>query len=382
VIADAFFLVSPFTREAAYWYAASTDLLAAAAGLGMLHALLSARPALAALALAVACLSKESAVVLPVLGALVLRGADPATPAPVILRRTAVLLPVLAAYGVVRTLVLGGIGGSGDVGAPAGAKLVQLASGWIHAFSASDVIAEPLAWILGGAGTIAAAAATWRARPRPWVPWCFVAVALAPLGAAPWIVGARYFYLAAVGVAWLVAIALGRAPAPAIVGVFGLLLGIGLAQDLARHGDVASYRARVAAARRAAVAGLAEGHATFHIDGGIKDLDLAVKEDPRAAARADTLLVLGDVPASFVLVPARRSADVDFLLARPPLPPSGAYRFGQQRIVGLARRGDEPSLDEVIRRFPDIRFIRLRLGPGGHIVPRDVTQSILRPDEP
>jgi hypothetical protein len=45
-------------------------------------------------------------------------------------------------------------------------------------------------------------------------------------------------------------------------------------------------------------------------------------------------------------------------------------------VVGLARRGDEPTLDEVVARLPDVRFIRLRPTPGGHVVARDVTEEI------
>jgi hypothetical protein len=46
--------------------------------------------------------------------------------------------------------------------------------------------------------------------------------------------------------------------------------------------------------------------------------------------------------------------------------------------VGLARRGDEPSLDEVVRSFPDVRFIRLRPTPGGRVVARDLTDEVKR----
>jgi hypothetical protein len=44
--------------------------------------------------------------------------------------------------------------------------------------------------------------------------------------------------------------------------------------------------------------------------------------------------------------------------------------------VGLARRGDEPTFDEVLARFPDLRFIRLRPTPGGRIVARDLTLEV------
>ena len=75
------------------------------------------------------------------------------------------------------------------------------------------------------------------------------------------------------------------------------------------------------------------------------------------------MLVLTDVPASFVIVPPALAAAAAPLIAQPPLPPSGAYRFGDVRVVGLARREDEPTLREVWQRFPDIRFVRLRPVP-------------------
>jgi hypothetical protein len=114
----------------------------------------------------------------------------------------------------------------------------------------------------------------------------------------------------------------------------------------------------------------------FHIAGGIKDLDLAVKESPALRPWEDQILVLGDVPASFAVIPDALRASADFLVASPPLPPSGAYRFGSRRVVGLARRGDEPTLADALARFPDLRFIRLRPSPGGRVIPRDVTEEI------
>ena len=86
--------------------------------------------------------------------------------------------------------------------------------------------------------------------------------------------------------------------------------------------------------------------------------------------------MLGDVPASFVAIPDALAGAAAFLVAAPPLPPSGAYQFGTRRVVGLARRGDEPTLDELVARFPDVRFIRLRPTPGGRVVARDVTEEI------
>ncbi len=88
--------------------------------------------------------------------------------------------------------------------------------------------------------------------------------------------------------------------------------------------------------------------------------------------------MLGDVPASFVALPDALGDRADFLIASPSLPPSGAYRFGARRVVGLARRGDDPTLDELVQHFPDVRFIRLRPTPvgGGRVVARDVTDEI------
>jgi hypothetical protein len=103
--------------------------------------------------------------------------------------------------------------------------------------------------------------------------------------AAGWAVGARYFYLPAVGLAWAVAEALagaGGRRAPTIAAV--LLLSAAAGGQ--RRADVVSYDRRVAAARRVVAAGAAAGHRVFHIMSGVKDLDLAVKEDRALAAAA------------------------------------------------------------------------------------------------
>ena len=150
---------------------------------------------------------------------------------------------------------------------------------------------------------------SWRSRGgggglRRWTPFAFAAVAAAPLFAAGWAVGARYYYLPSVGLCWAVAEALtdvGTAPARVTLGA--ALLLVGAAQAAERRQEVVSYDRRVAAARRAVAAGLAAGHHVFHVDGGIKDLDLALKEDP--TIEAGEVLVLSDVPASFAIVPPR-----------------------------------------------------------------------------
>jgi hypothetical protein len=136
----------------------------------------------------------------------------------------------------------------------------------------------------------------------------------------------------------------------------------------------------VNAARCAVIAGLAGGHSAFHVASGVKDLDLALKHfsDVRQAEGPQPrLLVLADVPVSFVLLPPALADRAAFLLASPPIPPSGAYQFGTGRVVGLARRHDDPELAEVIRHFPDLRFLRFSSSPDGAAAVRDVTDSVL-----
>ena len=389
-IAAALFFLAPVTQEAAFWYAASTDLLATVFALAAVIASLRDRLWRAALLFAVACWSKESAVVVPALAAVALRAQEPGRGWRAIAARAGCLLPVVGVYAVARFAVLGGIGRSGDIQTSAVGKLVQILSGLAHAPTGSVITHEGIAWLIGlatwGLLAITAARARWRSRgpepeeavaalkPVPALAWMLVAVA--PLLAAPWIVGARYFYLPAVGLAWLAAEVLARARTVIVVGVLAALAGLDAAQFAGRSADIRSYDARLAAARRAVADGLAHGFNTFHVAAGIKDLDLAVKEDPRFAPHESDLVVIGDVPASFAALPRARMSELDFLVARPPLPPAGAYAFGDRRVVGLARRGDDPSLDEVLGRLPHMRFIRLRLGPGGRIITRDVTDTL------
>ncbi len=385
LIAATLFFVAPFVREAAYWYSASTDLLASVLGLGAVLALSGRRPLLGMLLFGGACWSKESAIVVPTLAVLILRVREPQTRWSVITKRVAVTIPVMLVYLASRTIVLHGIGGSGDEATTFGGKCLQIGAGLIHAGPAADLLSDPLVLTLGIATWVALLVGTARlARsevcpPFPWAPLAWIVLAILPLLAAPWIVGARYFYLAAIGIAWLAAELLAPTSIVVTVGVFAALAGFDVAQTVVRRTDVISYEARLSAARRAVAAGLDDGHTTFHIASGIKDLDLAVKGDPHLSRR-DSFVVLGDVPASFVALPGNRARDFDFLLARPHLPPSGAYLFGSRRIVGLARRGDDPTLDEVVQRLPGIRFVRLRLGPRGRVVYRDVTDAMLNSD--
>lgn len=385
LFAAALFFLSPVTQEAAFWFSASTDLLATALGLGAVIAVLRGHPGRAALLGAAAYWSKESALVLPLLAVLALLAQQPRRPIGQIVKYVGPLAVVAALYAGNRTLVLKGLGQAGDPPAALGGKLIQIISGLAHLVSGQVIAHEGIAWTIGIATWIAllvGGSRSWRRGQRDGgVPiaaaaLAWVVVAALPLLAAPWVVGARYFYLPAVGVAWLAGTLLAGAPMPVAVGVLAMLAGLDLAQDLGRHADIQSYQARVTAARRAVADGLDHGFNTFHIAAGVKDLDLAVKEDLAFADHEADLVVLDDVPASFVALPELRAGQLEFLLAQPPLPPTGAYRFGARRIVGLARRGDDPTLDEVTARLPAIRFIRLRTGPGGRIVARDVTDSL------
>jgi hypothetical protein len=291
-------------------------------------------------------------------------------------------LILLAAVSLVRRAVLHGWGGSGDPRAGLTGTLVQIFAGFAEIFTGGAVFPAPLGLAVGTmilALTVFAIARRAQRKERPLAPWTpilFAAIAAAPLCAAGWAVGARYYYLPSVGLCWAIAEALSDAGPAARLTLGAALLLVGGAQAMERRQDVVSYDRRVGAARRAVSAGLAAGHHLFHVDGGIKDLDLAVKEDP--AIEAAEVLVLGDVPASFAIVPPRFAPAAAILLAAPPLPPSGAYQLGDARVVGLARRGDEPDLDEVLARFPDLRFVRLRSVRGGRVIARDLTEEIKR----
>jgi hypothetical protein len=379
--AAALMFLAPQNLAAALWFSATTDLLATVLVLATLLALVRGQRAVAAAAALAAFLCKESAFVLPLLSALVLwfegQRRDPAE------RRRAWLalapqLLLLGAVVAVRHAVLHGWGGSGDARAGVAGTLLQIYGGFADTFTGSDALPTPLAL---GTGTmilalaIVAIARRGRGAAR-WAPFAFAVVAAAPLFAAGWAVGARYYYLPAVGLCWAAAEALSEVGAPARIVLCAALLLVGGAQAALRRQDVVSYDRRVAAARRAVVAGLAVGHHLFHVDGGIKDLDLALKED--AALEAGQVLVLSDVPASFAVIPPAFQAGASMVIASPPLPPSGAYVFGDVRVVGLARRGDEPDLAEALARFPDLRLVRLRSIRGGQVIARDLTEELER----
>jgi hypothetical protein len=384
--AGALFFLGPATRETALWFVAAPDLMAAAAVLGSLIALVRGRTIASVALAAVAYFCKESALTLPLLALVVIAAAPGAGGVPWRARwrrRALAVVPhavVAILFFAIRWRILGGLGGTGDQRASPAVKLVQLASGFVQLIAGSDVVPEPLAWGLGVGALGLAAYAAGRAARRGdrWglAPVVFAGLAALPMLGAGWLVGARYFYLSAVGVAWLAGEGLARGGDAARVVVVLALLVLGGLQAIERHDEVTSYDRRVAAARRAVADGARAGHRVFHVVSGVKDLDLAVKEAPELAPFRDRILVLGDVPASFAIIPSDLEQAAEMLVASPPLPPSGAYRFGDRRVVGLARRGDEPALDELLIRFPDARFIRLRLTPGGHVIARDATEEV------
>lgn len=248
---------------------------------------------------------------------------------------------------------------------------MQLLGGLVHAVTAYPPFPEGLAWLVGAPVLAVAGIMAWRARGRARFPLLWTVLALLPLPAAGWVVGARYFYLPAVGLMLLLAWALdGRGPALRIT-VLGVLAALGLAGTITRTVEIHRYRALLATARQAVSAG--NGH-IYLVRNAVKDLDLALKLTTPASQLPQPLLLIPDVPASFVWMPETLAARASFLLAQPPLPPSGAYRFGDQRIVGLARRQEAPDLDDVLARLPDLRIVEL-VPSGDRFVFRDVTPT-------
>ena len=216
----------------------------------------------------------------------------------------------------------------------AGALVVQFRPGW-PVFTGDLVVPLPLAWWRRDA-----ALALWSAARRSggigrFAPFAFVG-SRRPPPAAGLVVGARYDYCPPSGSAgppprpWRRAGSPARHPGAAL-----LLLGALRPRPAAR---LVSYdgglRRRAVPSQRGGA-----GHASS-TSMEASDLDLAIKEDP-ALAPAE-LLVLGDVPASFAIVPPGwRSCPP--LLAAPPFPPSGAYRFGESPWSGWPAAATSPT---------------------------------------
>jgi hypothetical protein len=367
-LAGTLFFVAPAEREAALWFSASTDLVAAAAMLGSLACLLSRRRALRVVSVglaAVAYFSKETALAFPFLVASVLWYLQPPSDRHGRSRLWRIgtrLVPYCAAgagYLLARSLVLHGIGGNNDPRAPSWALAIQIVGGWAHAVSAYAPLPEWAALLAGALALAAAAFALRRSRLAILAGlWAGLAVVLLP--AAGWVVGARYFYFSAAGLMLLLALALERARPWLSVAAVVVLAGLGAVAAHRRSSEIRLYRQVVSAAGQAVADGAAKGDHLFLVRGAVKDLDLAIKLDAGAPDVLAGVVAIPDVPASFVWLPARLAERLSFLLAEPPLPPSGAYRFGSERIVGLARREEAPDFDEVLARLPDLRIIRLK----------------------
>jgi hypothetical protein len=400
--AGALFLVAPAEREAALWFSASTDLLATLATLAALVCLLrqslkwepwkgshtlprwcaasKARRlptrlgwrAVSVVLAALAYFSKETALVLPLLGVAALWGRAAQRRLSLRALVTPVLphLVVAVGYLAVRFAVLRGLGGSNDPVAPWWGRGLQMTGGLVHAVTAYAPFPEVLAWLVGGG--LLLIAGVFALRARAWFPVLWTLLALLPLPAAGWVVGARYFYLPAVGLMLMLALAADTRGLAAMIAAISLLAVMGLGSTAARMGEVRRYRAVLAAAHDAVAQGAQAGHTIFLVRNAVKDLDLALKL--RWPMGPQPLLLIPDVPASFVWMPDALAERARFLLARPPLPPTGEYRFGGQHIMGLARREEAPDLDEVVARLPEIRFLELVADGRGQVTARDRTE--------
>jgi hypothetical protein len=383
VLAGCLFFAAPAEREAALWFSASTDLLAGMAMLGATICFLSNRRwvRLSSIALAaVAFFCKESALVLPALlaGACWFHAARQGRPRSGVRCLTKVLphVGVAALVLALRMLVLHGVGGANDPLAPWWGRAVQLLAGLVHAVTCYAPLPEWVALLSGTCLLAWVVTVTSRRRDLAGFALFWVVIALAPLPAAGWVVGARYFYVPAAGLMLLLALALENTSGPASVFALAGFLGLGLVSGQHRATEVTLYRQAVAAASAGVAEGVSRGQRLFFVSGAVKDLDLAIKLD-HAAAAVRNAVVIPDVPASFVWMPPDLAGRLDFLLARPSLPPSGAYHFGDARLVGLARREEAPDLDEVLTRLPELRILRLRSKAGRFIV-EDRTEQTLR----
>ena len=250
-----------------------------------------------------------------------------------------------------------------------------MAAGLVHAVTAYAPLPEALAWLLGGGACSSPGCSRCALAYSPWFPVLWTLLACLPLPAAGWVVGARYFYLPAVGLMLMLALAAETRGAAATIAAISLLAAMGLGSTATRMGEVRRYRAVLAAARRRRGQGCAGG--AHDLSGAKRGQRPGLGAQAQIASRGlpQPLLVIPDVPASFVCMPDALAARARFLLARPPLPPTGEYRFGGQHIVGLARREEAPDLDEVLARLPEIRFIELVADGRGQVTGHDRTAS-------
>ena len=170
-----------------------------------------------------------------------------------------------------------------------------------------------------------------RAAPLAFAALALVAACCGPAGSS----GARYFYLPAVGLAWAAAEALAARPFAARATLCTALLALGAVQASARREDVVEYEARLAAARRAVADGCAPRRPRLPRRRRHQGPRPGRQGGPRARApsRTSSSCSATSPPRSSRCPPRSRERAV-FLLASPPLPPSGAYRFGAARVVG------------------------------------------------
>ncbi len=306
--------LAPQNLAAALWFSATTDLLATVFVLGSLVALLRGRRLVAALAALAAFLSKESAFVLPLLSALLLAlrertalAAIPARRRRSLGREIAPQLILLAAVCVARRAVLHGWGGSGDPRAGLAGTILQIFAGFAQTFT-GDAGLPAAARLRGrhddpGADRLRDRAAGEGDAGARFAPLAFAVAAAAPLFAAGWAVGARYYYLPAVGLCWAVAEALdggGVGPAARVtLAAVLLLVGGGRPPSGARRSSrtIGAWRRRGAQWSPVSVPGITSFTSTAASR-------ISIWRSRRTPpSRPGGVLVLGDVPASFVVVP-------------------------------------------------------------------------------
>ena len=259
LLAGCLFFDAPAEREAALWFSASTDLLAAAAMMGAIACFLATRKwqrVFSVVLTTVALLCKETALVLPVLlvSACWFRAKEQGRQRSIGQCLVQVLphLVVAIAYLVVRSLVLHGPGGANDPSAPWWGRAAQLLAGALHSVTAYAPLPEWVAWVAGCVLVGWVMVATRRRGPLAGFAVVWVIATIAPLPAAGWVVGARYFYAPAVGLMLLLALALESVSGLASIFAVVLFLGLGFVSGRHRAGEVRLYRQAVASAPRPA----------------------------------------------------------------------------------------------------------------------------------
>jgi len=203
-----------------------------------------------------------------------------------------------------------------------------VAAGLVHAVTAYAPLPDAVAWIRGrdwaSYGRGACAASPPRGEPAGFaggVPsreglgtlsgfpcQCLVScdlgvVRLSATASGGWVVGARYFYLPAVGLVLMLALGIDTRGAVGAMVAIALLAVMGLGSTATRMAEVRRYRAVVAAARVAVTKGAQAGHTIFLVRNGVKDLGPGGQAHLASGGLPQSLLVIPDVPASFVWMP-------------------------------------------------------------------------------